>query len=53
MDYYLKVMKDIPEPSHYNLKDPFDQETNQKRGKFNKLDKDLIKYTYIERIEME
>lgn len=53
MDYYLKVMKDIPEPSHYNLKDPFDQEINRKRGKFNKLDKDLIKYTFLERIEME
>ena len=50
MDSYLKVTKDIPSPSHYNLKDSFDQEDNRKRGKFNKLNKDLIKYTYIERI---
>lgn len=50
MDYYLKVMQAVPPPSHYNLKDFFDQETNQKRGKFNKLDKSLAKFTYLERI---
>lgn len=53
MDHYLKVMRAVPPPSQYNLKDPFDQEANQKRGKFNKLDKSLVKYTYLERIQME
>ncbi len=50
MDYHLKIMKPIPPPSHYNLKDPFDQEINHKKGKHNKVDLDLIKYTYIEKI---
>ncbi len=50
MDYHIKVVSALPPPSHYNLKDPFDQEDNQKRGKFNKLDLSLNKYTYLERI---
>ncbi len=53
MDYYLKVMKAVPPPSHYNLKDCFNQEDNKKRGKSNKIDKNLIKYTYLERIQIE
>lgn len=47
MDYHLKIMKPLPAPSHYNLKDPFDQETNRNRGKSNKMDKSLKKYTYL------
>lgn len=50
LDYHIKTMKEIPDPTHYNLKDPFDQEANRKRGISNKIDQKLIKYTYIERI---
>ncbi len=53
MDYYLKVMKAVPPPSQYSIKDLFDQTNNKKKNKFNKLDNSLIKYTYLERISME
>lgn len=53
MDYHLKVVKALPAPSNYNLKDPWDQAQNQKEGNTKKIDPSLMKYTYLQRIEME
>lgn len=50
MDYHLKVVKALPAPSLYNLKDPLDQADNHKKSKFRKIDSSLSKYTYIDRI---
>ena len=52
MDYHIKVSKLVPEPSHYNIKESFDQELHKKKVMATKIDDKLIKYTYIERIEM-
>ncbi len=35
------------------MKDSFDQKINKKKGTHTKIDEKLMKYTYIERIEME
>lgn len=43
MDYHLKTMKLVPPPSHYCLKDAFDQKDNKKQGKGKKIDGKLIK----------
>jgi hypothetical protein len=53
MDYQLKIAKSIPASTQYNMKDSFDQEINKKKGNQTKIDEKLIKYTYIDRIEME
>lgn len=53
MDYHVKVVKALPAPNAHNFKDPWDQTKNKKEGANRKIDPKLIKYTYIERIEME
>lgn len=53
MDYHIKVVKGLPAASAYNLGDPWDQTENKKEGTNRKIDPKLMKYTYIERIEME
>jgi hypothetical protein len=50
MDYHIKTVKALPSPGDHTLKDFFDQTDNQKRGKKNKIDNSLKKYTYLERI---
>ncbi len=53
MDYELKIAKSIPASTQYNMKNSFDQEINKKKGSNTKIDDKLMKYTYIDRIEME
>lgn len=53
MDYHLKIVKALPAPSTYNLKDSFDQSINKKKGPTRKINSSLSKYTYLDRIEME
>lgn len=53
MDYHIKVVKVLPASCTYNLGDPWDQEKNKKSGTNRKIDPKLIKYSYLDRIEME
>ena len=53
MDYHIKVVKALPSPGAHNLADPWDQTENRKAGANIKIDPKLMKYTYIERIQME
>lgn len=52
MDYHIKVVKGLPAPSAYNLKDSFDQTMNRKKNEAKKIDTNLSKYTYLDRIEI-
>lgn len=50
MDYHIKVVKGLPAPPAYNLKDPWDQTHNKKQGHNRKIDPKLMKYSYLDRI---
>ena len=52
MNYHIKVVKALPASSNYNLGDPWDQSLNKKSGTNRKIDPKLIKYSYLDRIEM-
>jgi len=47
MDYHIKTVKALPAPCDHPTKDLFDQADNQKRGKKNKINPNLMKYTYL------
>lgn len=53
MDYHIKVVKALPSPAEHSLKDPWDQALNLKKSQFNKLDKSLTKYNYLDLIATE
>ena len=46
MDYHIKTMRAVP-PSHYAIKDPFDQTSNKKKSRAIKIDQKLKKNTYL------
>ena len=50
MDYHIKVVKGLPAPDSHPPSDPWDQSINKRKSKFNKLDKSLSKYTYLDGI---
>ena len=53
MDYHIKVVKALPSPVDHTFKDPWDQSLNQKKSQYNKLDKSLSKYSYLDLIDTE
>lgn len=53
MDYDLKVAKGIPSPHAHGAQKEWSFEKIKKSGDRNKVDSKLIKYTFLDRIEME
>ncbi len=53
MDYELKVAKEIPSAHVHGAQKEWDFTQIKKWGERNKVDPKLIKYSYLERIEME
>ena len=53
MDYDLKIGKGIPSSNVHGEQKEWATEAERKKGEKNKVDSKLIKYTYLDRIEME
>ena len=53
MDYELKVGKAIPSASVHGAQKEWNFDKERKKGESKKIDSTLIKYTYLDRIEME
>jgi len=53
MDYHIKVVKALPSPGDHTFRDLWDQSINKKKSNFNKLDKSLSKYSYLDLINTE